>query len=72
MRNSGGKIGWICDIWVTQHLPPTELVACPHATVHKLFDLLNLVVHGDVFNNKSFHCVRHIRNILFFVWLDFA
>ena len=51
-----------CNIWATKHFPPTELVACPHASVHKLFDFLTLALHDNIFNNKSFHDVKYISS----------
>ena len=67
VRNSEGKMGWKCNIWVTKHSPPAELVACPDAIVHKLF--LTLALHDNVFNNKSFHDVKYMSSNLFYLWL---
>ena len=51
-----------------QTFPPIELVPCPHATVHKLFGFLTLVLHDNVFNNKSFHDVKYISRSWFYLW----
>ena len=34
VTNSEGKGGWKYDISESQHPPPIELVACPHAIMH--------------------------------------
>ena len=49
---------YLCD----QTSTPTELVACPHATVYKLLGFLTLALHDNVFNNKSFHDVKYISS----------
>ena len=75
VKNGERKRGLKCDILETQHLPPTNHVACPHETLH-WFSLnswlLELSLAWLFFSNKSSHDLRYLRGSWFLLWLILA